>query len=107
MELCITILLLEYIFSLIFTSFSWRRISQSEIRNSAAAESEGGQKFLSPLPPPRSGKRNEKEIFGFASPYSLLYCTIVQDCLEMQYLLCYNYVDESEIRREYQEDTHL
>ncbi|MCX6702361.1 MAG: hypothetical protein NTW60_00605 [Candidatus Wolfebacteria bacterium] len=23
----------------------WRRISQSEIRNSAAAESEGGQKF--------------------------------------------------------------
>src|SRR3989338_8761891 len=37
--------------------FSWRRISQSEIRNSAAAEkseseSEGGQKFLptNPLP---------------------------------------------------------
>ena len=27
----------------------WRRISQSEIRNSAAAESEGGQKFLPPL----------------------------------------------------------
>ena len=26
------------------TKFSWRRISQSEIRNSAAAESEGGQK---------------------------------------------------------------
>ena len=31
--------------------FSWRRISQSEIRNSAAAESEGGQKFLPPNPP--------------------------------------------------------
>ena len=38
----------------------WRRISQSEIRNSAAAESEGGQKFLPPntlpfCPPERSG----------------------------------------------------
>ena len=31
--------------------FSWRRISQSEIRNSAATESEGGQKFLPPQPP--------------------------------------------------------
>ncbi len=36
---------------------SWRRISQSEIRNSAAAEkseskSEGGQKFLPPDPLP-------------------------------------------------------
>src|SRR3989344_3006475 len=31
---------------------SWRRISQSEIRNSAAAESEGGQKFLPPNPLP-------------------------------------------------------
>src|SRR3989344_4842398 len=31
---------------------SWRHISQSEIRNSAAAESEGGQKFLSPNPLP-------------------------------------------------------
>ena len=34
--------------------FSWRRISQSEIRNSAAekseSESEGGQKFLPPTP---------------------------------------------------------
>jgi len=29
---------------------SWRRISQSEIRNSAA-ESEDGQKFLPPQPP--------------------------------------------------------
>jgi len=34
------------------TKFSWRRISQSEIRNSAAAESEGGQKFLPPNPLP-------------------------------------------------------
>ena len=33
------------------TSFL-RRISQSEIRNSAAAESEGGQKFLPPNPFP-------------------------------------------------------
>ena len=37
--------------------FSWRRISQSEIRNSAEAEkseseSEGGQKFLPPNPLP-------------------------------------------------------
>src|SRR3972149_4243101 len=31
---------------------AWRRISQSEIRNSAAAESEGGQKFLPPNPLP-------------------------------------------------------
>jgi hypothetical protein len=34
------------------SKFSWRRISQSEIRNSAAAESEGGQKFLPPSPLP-------------------------------------------------------
>ena len=33
-------------------SFFWRRISQSEIRNLAAAESEGGQKFLPPNPLP-------------------------------------------------------
>lgn len=67
MQSCIEILLLEYIYSSIFTRefmlcahgragqtqhlFFWRRISQSEIRNSAAAEkseseSEGGQKFL-------------------------------------------------------------
>jgi len=32
----------------IIKQISWRRISQSEIRNSAAAESEGGQKFLPP-----------------------------------------------------------
>src|SRR3989344_1787150 len=31
---------------------SWRRISQSEIRNLAAAESEDGQKFLPPNPLP-------------------------------------------------------
>jgi len=30
----------------------WRRISQNEIRNSAAAESEDGQKFLPPNPLP-------------------------------------------------------
>src|SRR3989338_1544606 len=30
----------------------WRCILQSEIRNSAAAESEGGQKFLPPIPLP-------------------------------------------------------
>jgi hypothetical protein len=54
----------------------WRRISQSEIRNSAAAESEGGQKFLPPnpfpfCPPERSVWRAERAIssvqkrFGF------------------------------------------
>jgi len=32
--------------------FNWRRISQSEIRNSAAAESDGGKKFLPPKPLP-------------------------------------------------------
>ena len=73
MQSCIEILLLEYIYSSIFTRefmlcahgragqtqhlFFWRRISQSEIRNSAAAEkseseSEGGQKFLPPNPLP-------------------------------------------------------
>ena len=56
--------------------FSWRRISQSEIRNSAAAESEGGQKFLPPnplpfCPPERSVWRAKRAIssvqkrFGF------------------------------------------
>ena len=33
-------------------NFFWWYISQSEIRNSAAAESEGGQKFLPPNPLP-------------------------------------------------------
>jgi len=53
-----------------------RRISQSEIRNSAAAESEGGQKFLPPnplpfCPPERSVWRAKRAIsfvqnrFGF------------------------------------------
>jgi len=32
-------------------NLSLRRISQSEIRKSSAAESEGGQKFLPPQPP--------------------------------------------------------
>ena len=67
MKPCITILLLEYIFSLIFTRefcllcaqgragqaqhlFSWRHISQSEIRNSAA-EKRGRAKIPSPQPP--------------------------------------------------------
>jgi len=55
---------------------SWRRISQSEIRNSAAAESEGGQKFLPPnplpfCPPERSVWRAKRAVssvqkrFGF------------------------------------------
>src|SRR3990167_895174 len=54
----------------------WRRISQSEIRNSAVAESEGGQKFLPPnplpfCPPERSVWRAKRAIsfvqnrFGF------------------------------------------
>ena len=54
----------------------WRRISQSEIRNLAAAESEGGQKFLPPnplsfCPPERSVWRAERAVssvqnrFGF------------------------------------------
>ena len=56
--------------------FYWRRISQSEIRNSAAAESEGGQKFLPPnplpfCPPERSVWRAKRAVssiqkrFGF------------------------------------------
>ncbi len=40
----------------------WRRILQSKIRNSAAAESEGGQKFLPPNPLPFY----PPERFGFA-----------------------------------------
>ena len=74
MRTYIEIILLGYIFSLILTRefcllcahgwagqaqhpFSWRRISQGEIRNSAAtekseSESEGGQKFLPPNPLP-------------------------------------------------------
>jgi len=57
-------------------NFSWRCISQSEIRNSAAAESEGGQKFLPPnplpfCPPERSVWRAKRAVssvqkrFGF------------------------------------------
>jgi len=55
---------------------SWRRISQSEIRNLTAAKSEGGQKFLPPnplpfCPPERSVWRAERAVssvqkrFGF------------------------------------------
>ena len=67
-----------------------RRISQSEIRNSAAAKSEGGQKFLSPnplpfCPPERSIWRAKRAVnsvqnkFGFGqiyfkAPYVLLNC---------------------------------
>ena len=40
------------ILQLLFLVKNRRRISQSEIRNSAAAESEGGQKFLPPNPLP-------------------------------------------------------
>jgi len=54
----------------------WRRISQSKIRNSATAESEGGQKFLPPnslpfCPPERSIWRAKRAVssvqkrFGF------------------------------------------
>jgi hypothetical protein len=60
----------------IIKQISWWRISQSEIRNSAAAESEGGQKFLPPnplpfCPPERSVWRAKRAIsfvqkrFGF------------------------------------------
>jgi len=55
---------------------SWRRISQSEIQNSVATESEGGQKFLPPnplpfCPPERSVWRAKRAVsfvqkrFGF------------------------------------------
>jgi hypothetical protein len=59
-----------------YITSQWRRISQGEIRNWAAAESEGGQKFLPPnplpfCPPERSVLRAERAIssvqnrFGF------------------------------------------
>jgi len=53
--------------------FSWRRISQSEIRNSAEAEkseseSEGGQKFLPPNPPPASLREALRAGLPFCSP---------------------------------------
>ena len=66
MQTYIEIILLGYIFSLIFTRefllcahgwaertqlYYWRHISQSEIRNSAAAEKRGRAKIPSPQPP--------------------------------------------------------
>jgi len=60
---------------------SWRRISQSEIRNSAAAEkseseSEGGQKFLPPnplpfCPPERSVWRAKRAINSVQNRFGL------------------------------------
>ena len=65
MQTYIEIILLGYIFSLIFTRefllcahgwaertqlYYWRHISQSEIRNSAAAEKRGRAKIYSPRP---------------------------------------------------------
>ena len=46
------------------TKFSWRRISQSEIRNSAAAESEGGPRRI----PPRRDLRGKQKFLLFACP---------------------------------------
>jgi len=59
---------------------SWRRISQSEIRNSAAAESEGGQKFLPPnplpfCPPERSVWRAKRAISSVQKRFGL--CHII------------------------------
>jgi len=53
--------------------FSWRHISQSEIRNSAAAEkseseSDGGQKFLPPNPPPASLREALRAGLPFCPP---------------------------------------
>jgi len=71
-----------------------RRISQSEIRNSAAAESEGGQKFLPPnplpfCPPEHSVRRAKRAVssvqkrFGFCqtnAPQSNFqeFCRLIQ-----------------------------
>ena len=44
----------------------WRRILQSKIRNSAAAESEGGQKFLLPFCPPERSVWRAKRAVSFA-----------------------------------------
>ena len=61
-------------------SFFWRRISQSEIRNLAAAESEGGQKFLPPnplpfCPPERSVWRAERAVNSVQNRFGL--CHII------------------------------
>jgi hypothetical protein len=61
-----------------------RRISQSEIRNSAAAESEGGQKFLPPnplpfCPPERSVWRAKRAISSVQKMFEQS-CIIPQWC---------------------------
>jgi len=58
-----------------------RRISQSEIRNSAAAESEGGQKFLPPnplpfCPPERSVWRAKRAISFVQNRFG--FCRLIQ-----------------------------
>ena len=63
-------------------SFFWRRISQSEIRNSVAAESEGGQKFLPPnplpfCPPERSVWRAERAISSVQKKFELRKATAI------------------------------
>ncbi len=62
---------------------SWRRISQSEIQNSAAAESEGGQKFIPPNPlsfcPP---ERSESFVPRVArQPFSFCQKMFEQSCI--------------------------
>jgi len=57
-----------------------RRISQSEIRNSAAAESKGGQKFIPPnplsfCPPERSVWRAKRAISSVQNRFGL--CRII------------------------------
>jgi len=63
-----------------YITSKWRRISQSEIRNSAAAESEGGQKFLPPnplpfCPPERSVWRAERAVNSVQNRFGL--CHII------------------------------
>src|SRR3989338_11155540 len=58
----------------------WRRISQSEIRKWAAAESEGGQKFLPPnplpfCPPERSVWRAKRAVNSVQNRFGL--CHII------------------------------
>jgi hypothetical protein len=56
-----------------------RRISQSEIRNSAAAESEGGQKFLPPNPPPFCPP--ERSVWRAKRAVSSVQKTFEQSCI--------------------------